>query len=33
MLVPSSDSKDLLSVMYYWNKVRPVHCQVKKSTQ
>ena len=32
MLVPSSDSKYLLTVMYYWNKVRMVCCQVMKST-
>ena len=30
MLVPSSDSK---SVIYYWNKIRMVHCQVMKSMQ
>ena len=33
MLVPGSDSKDLLSVKHYWNKVRVGHCQVMKSTQ
>ena len=33
MLVPSSVSKDLLSVMYYWNKVRMVCCQVMKGMQ
>ena len=33
MLVTSSDSKGLLSVMYYWNEVRMVHCQVMKSAQ
>ena len=40
MLVPSSDSKYLLSVMYHWNKIRMVwnkvrmlHCQVTKSVQ
>ena len=31
MLVPSSDSKDLLSLMCYWNKVRMACCQVMKS--
>ena len=33
MLVPSRDSKYLLSVMYYWNKVRIVCYQVMKSVQ
>ena len=33
MLVPSSDSKYPLSVMYYWNKVRMVRCKVMKSVQ
>ena len=33
MLVSSSDSRDLLSVMYYLNKVRMVYCQVMKSAQ
>ena len=33
MLVPSSDSKYLLSVMHYWNKVRMFCCQVMKSAQ
>ena len=33
MLFPGSDSKDLLSVMYYWNKVWMVHCQVMKTSQ
>ena len=31
MLVLGSDSKDLLSVMYHWNKVRMAHCQVMKA--
>ena len=31
MLVPSSDSRYLMSVMCYWNKVRMVRCQVMKS--
>ena len=31
MLVPSSDSKYLMSTIYYWNKIRVVHCQVMKS--
>ena len=30
MFVPGSDSKDLLSVMYYWNKARMASCQVTK---
>ena len=31
MLLPDSDTKDLLSVMYYWNKVRVARCQVMKN--
>ena len=33
MLLPGSDTKDLLSVIYYWNKVRMAHCQVMKCVQ
>ena len=32
MSVSGNDSKDLLSLRYYWNKARMAHCQVKKST-
>ena len=31
MLVPSSDTNDLLSVMCYWNRVRMGRCQVMKA--
>ena len=30
MFLLGSDSKHLLSVMYYWNKVKMAHCQVMK---
>ena len=33
MLIPSSDGKYLLSVIYHWNKFRMVRCQVMKSVQ
>ena len=33
MLVPSSDSKDLLSLKYYWNKARMTCCQVIEGAQ
>ena len=33
MLLSGSDTKDLLNVMYHWNKVRMAHCQVIKSVQ
>ena len=33
MLVPGSDAKDFLSVMFYWNMVRMARFQVMKSAQ
>ena len=33
MLVPSSDSKYFWSVIYYWNKIIMISCQVMKSAQ
>ena len=31
MLLPGSDTKNLLRVMYYWNKFRMACCQVMKA--